>query len=192
MQPKPRWLGGNGWLLDGPEEALQGTCRVMPNPTAEPGSPHFSGAPRKLITGVSLCSGRLPVLKYLACLDPPPPTRKGMAGSWPGSQNPQNSVGFDCPWQWGLLPGWRIQREGAWGFQIPQITIRGSLFPADEASFRGGCSTVSERNGRQAQGPGALWGCGCEGAPLRVCSCACDPAYIRVRDCVCQGVQLCL
>ncbi|KAG7257553.1 hypothetical protein CRUP_032224 [Coryphaenoides rupestris] len=23
VQPKPRWLGGNGWLLDGPEEALQ-------------------------------------------------------------------------------------------------------------------------------------------------------------------------
>ncbi|KAI1890044.1 hypothetical protein AGOR_G00169160 [Albula goreensis] len=22
-QPKPRWLGGNGWLLDGPEEVLQ-------------------------------------------------------------------------------------------------------------------------------------------------------------------------
>lgn len=29
VQPKPRWLGGNGWLLDGPEEVLQGkylTC----------------------------------------------------------------------------------------------------------------------------------------------------------------------
>lgn len=25
VQPKPRWLGGNGWLLDGPEEVLQGT-----------------------------------------------------------------------------------------------------------------------------------------------------------------------
>lgn len=24
VQPKPRWLGGNGWLLDGPEEVLQG------------------------------------------------------------------------------------------------------------------------------------------------------------------------
>lgn len=24
VQPKPRWLGGNGWLLDGPEEILQG------------------------------------------------------------------------------------------------------------------------------------------------------------------------
>ncbi|XP_029697747.1 WAP four-disulfide core domain protein 1 isoform X2 [Takifugu rubripes] len=23
VQPKPRWLGGNGWLLDGPEEVLQ-------------------------------------------------------------------------------------------------------------------------------------------------------------------------
>ncbi|KAM4720812.1 WAP four-disulfide core domain protein 1 [Rhinophrynus dorsalis] len=23
VQPKPRWLGGNGWLLDGPEEILQ-------------------------------------------------------------------------------------------------------------------------------------------------------------------------
>ncbi|XP_061631064.1 WAP four-disulfide core domain protein 1 isoform X2 [Phyllopteryx taeniolatus] len=23
VQPKPRWLGGNGWLLDGPEEMLQ-------------------------------------------------------------------------------------------------------------------------------------------------------------------------
>ncbi|XP_029463961.1 WAP four-disulfide core domain protein 1 isoform X2 [Rhinatrema bivittatum] len=23
VQPKPRWLGGNGWLLDGPEETLQ-------------------------------------------------------------------------------------------------------------------------------------------------------------------------
>ncbi|XP_059507734.1 WAP four-disulfide core domain protein 1 isoform X2 [Stegostoma tigrinum] len=27
IQPKPRWLGGNGWLLDGPEEVLQAeTC----------------------------------------------------------------------------------------------------------------------------------------------------------------------
>lgn len=26
VQPKPRWLGGNGWLLDGPEEVLQGTA----------------------------------------------------------------------------------------------------------------------------------------------------------------------
>ncbi|XP_043937409.1 WAP four-disulfide core domain protein 1 [Protopterus annectens] len=27
VQPKPRWLGGNGWLLDGPEEVLQAeTC----------------------------------------------------------------------------------------------------------------------------------------------------------------------
>lgn len=27
VQPKPRWLGGNGWLLDGPEEALPAeTC----------------------------------------------------------------------------------------------------------------------------------------------------------------------
>lgn len=24
VQPKPRWLGGNGWLLEGPEEVLQG------------------------------------------------------------------------------------------------------------------------------------------------------------------------
>ncbi|XP_070996694.1 WAP four-disulfide core domain protein 1-like isoform X1 [Oncorhynchus clarkii lewisi] len=23
VQPKPRWLGGNGWLLDGPDEVLQ-------------------------------------------------------------------------------------------------------------------------------------------------------------------------
>ncbi|XP_041078407.1 WAP four-disulfide core domain protein 1-like [Polyodon spathula] len=23
VQPKPRWFGGNGWLLDGPEEVLQ-------------------------------------------------------------------------------------------------------------------------------------------------------------------------
>ncbi|KAG7229842.1 hypothetical protein INR49_012491 [Caranx melampygus] len=28
VQPKPRWLGGNGWLLDGPEEVLQGECSV--------------------------------------------------------------------------------------------------------------------------------------------------------------------
>ena len=27
VQPKPRWLGGNGWLLDGPEEVLQGRVR---------------------------------------------------------------------------------------------------------------------------------------------------------------------
>ncbi|XP_023562585.1 WAP four-disulfide core domain protein 1 isoform X2 [Octodon degus] len=26
VQPKPRWLGGNGWLLDGPEEVLQEAC----------------------------------------------------------------------------------------------------------------------------------------------------------------------
>ncbi|XP_008826136.2 WAP four-disulfide core domain protein 1 isoform X2 [Nannospalax galili] len=26
VQPKPRWLGGNGWLLDGPEEMLQEAC----------------------------------------------------------------------------------------------------------------------------------------------------------------------
>ena len=46
VQPKPRWLGGNGWLLDGPEEVLQGTCGVTPSPTAQPGSP-FSGCPQK-------------------------------------------------------------------------------------------------------------------------------------------------
>lgn len=28
VQPKPRWLGGNGWLLDGPEEVLQGGYRL--------------------------------------------------------------------------------------------------------------------------------------------------------------------
>lgn len=29
VQPKPRWLGGNGWLLDGPEEVLQGKYRLI-------------------------------------------------------------------------------------------------------------------------------------------------------------------
>ncbi|XP_052512157.1 WAP four-disulfide core domain protein 1 isoform X3 [Budorcas taxicolor] len=30
VQPKPRWLGGNGWLLDGPEEVLQGyECHIL-------------------------------------------------------------------------------------------------------------------------------------------------------------------
>ncbi|XP_023682810.1 WAP four-disulfide core domain protein 1 isoform X1 [Paramormyrops kingsleyae] len=28
VQPKPRWLGGNGWLLDGPEEVLQGEAEA--------------------------------------------------------------------------------------------------------------------------------------------------------------------
>ncbi|NWT52226.1 WFDC1 protein, partial [Erythrocercus mccallii] len=30
VQPKPRWLGGNGWLLDGPEEVLQEPERKGP------------------------------------------------------------------------------------------------------------------------------------------------------------------
>lgn len=41
VQPKPRWLGGNGWLLDGPEEVLQGTyhgCWVPKSESALP--PH--------------------------------------------------------------------------------------------------------------------------------------------------------
>ncbi|KAL6051362.1 hypothetical protein STEG23_036349 [Scotinomys teguina] len=34
VQPKPRWLGGNGWLLDGPEESLQAeTCSTTEDGT---------------------------------------------------------------------------------------------------------------------------------------------------------------
>ncbi|XP_032470634.1 WAP four-disulfide core domain protein 1 isoform X1 [Phocoena sinus] len=36
VQPKPRWLGGNGWLLDGPEEALQAEACSTTEDGAEP------------------------------------------------------------------------------------------------------------------------------------------------------------
>ncbi|KAB0384437.1 hypothetical protein FD755_006354, partial [Muntiacus reevesi] len=36
VQPKPRWLGGNGWLLDGPEEVLQAEACSTTEDGAEP------------------------------------------------------------------------------------------------------------------------------------------------------------
>nr|XP_023493181.1 WAP four-disulfide core domain protein 1 isoform X3 [Equus caballus] len=36
VQPKPRWLGGNGWLLDGPEETLQAEACSTTEDGAEP------------------------------------------------------------------------------------------------------------------------------------------------------------
>ncbi|XP_010596127.1 WAP four-disulfide core domain protein 1 isoform X2 [Loxodonta africana] len=36
VQPKPRWLGGNGWLLDGPEEILQAEACSTTEDGAEP------------------------------------------------------------------------------------------------------------------------------------------------------------
>lgn len=36
VQPKPRWLGGNGWLLDGPEEVLQAETCSTTEDGAEP------------------------------------------------------------------------------------------------------------------------------------------------------------
>lgn len=48
VQPKPRWLGGNGWLLDGPEEVLQGTCHGSPSqsqPLFLTGLPWVAGMP---------------------------------------------------------------------------------------------------------------------------------------------------
>nr|XP_004664886.1 WAP four-disulfide core domain protein 1 [Jaculus jaculus] len=36
VQPKPRWLGGNGWLLDGPEEVLQAEVCSTTEDGAEP------------------------------------------------------------------------------------------------------------------------------------------------------------
>ncbi|XP_053522731.1 WAP four-disulfide core domain protein 1 isoform X3 [Artibeus jamaicensis] len=44
VEPKPLWLGGNGWLLDGPKEVSQGTYRTSPNLVSEPGSLLLSGA----------------------------------------------------------------------------------------------------------------------------------------------------
>lgn len=46
VQPKPRWLGGNGWLLDGPEEVLQGTDL----PPRCPG-PQIRASPQHWVTG---------------------------------------------------------------------------------------------------------------------------------------------
>ncbi|XP_016046004.2 WAP four-disulfide core domain protein 1 [Erinaceus europaeus] len=36
VQPKPRWLGGNGWLLDGPQEVLQAEACSTTEDGAEP------------------------------------------------------------------------------------------------------------------------------------------------------------
>ncbi|KAM8774873.1 WAP four-disulfide core domain protein 1 [Rhynchonycteris naso] len=36
VEPKPRWLGGNGWLLDGPEEVLQAEACSTTEDGAEP------------------------------------------------------------------------------------------------------------------------------------------------------------
>ncbi|XP_076989294.1 WAP four-disulfide core domain protein 1 isoform X2 [Tamandua tetradactyla] len=36
VQPKPRWLGGNGWLLGGPEEVLQAEACSTTEDGAEP------------------------------------------------------------------------------------------------------------------------------------------------------------
>ncbi|XP_036202367.1 WAP four-disulfide core domain protein 1 isoform X3 [Myotis myotis] len=36
VEPKPRWLGGNGWLLDGPEEVLQAETCSTTEDGAEP------------------------------------------------------------------------------------------------------------------------------------------------------------
>ncbi|XP_027629249.1 WAP four-disulfide core domain protein 1 [Tupaia chinensis] len=36
VQPKPRWLGGNGWLLDGPEEVVQVVACSTTEDGAEP------------------------------------------------------------------------------------------------------------------------------------------------------------
>ncbi|XP_006860351.1 PREDICTED: WAP four-disulfide core domain protein 1 [Chrysochloris asiatica] len=36
VQPKPRWLGGNGWLLDGPEEVLPAEACSTTKDGAEP------------------------------------------------------------------------------------------------------------------------------------------------------------
>lgn len=36
VQPKPRWLGSNGWLLDGPEEVLQAEACSTTEDGAEP------------------------------------------------------------------------------------------------------------------------------------------------------------
>uniref|UniRef100_A0A8C5N2V2 WAP four-disulfide core domain protein 1 n=1 Tax=Gouania willdenowi TaxID=441366 RepID=A0A8C5N2V2_GOUWI len=39
VQPKPRWLGGNGWLLDGPEEVLQAEACSYECHIINPGNP---------------------------------------------------------------------------------------------------------------------------------------------------------
>ncbi|XP_077843128.1 WAP four-disulfide core domain protein 1 isoform X2 [Macaca mulatta] len=81
VQPKPRWLGGNGWLLDGPEEVLQGTCRVKPRPYVRAWIPPSQLLPESWQhqAGCPPCVG--PSAKHSAVFDPPHPSAEGlMAG----------------------------------------------------------------------------------------------------------------